>query len=129
MRGADYNDEDINHICRALVTHWPVAVAFTVLWQFLDQTEADMTPAWEVFDKAMPADSTHTGTEPRPLLPLPMLSGWQGVTGCRHFQEGPQSPCRVPCPVHRRSAPSICTFTMAAGVVVSSGCAGAAADG
>lgn len=37
MQDAGYNDEEINHICRAL---------------FLDQTEEDMTPAWTVFDKA-----------------------------------------------------------------------------
>jgi len=36
MQNAEYTDEQINHICRAL---------------FLDQTEDDMRPAWGVFDK------------------------------------------------------------------------------
>merc|ERR1711988_1706878 len=37
MQGADYSDEQINDVCRAL---------------FLDQTEEDMQKAWKVFDLA-----------------------------------------------------------------------------
>merc|ERR1719253_665178 len=37
MQGAEYNDEQINDVCRAL---------------FLDQTEEDMQKAWKVFDLA-----------------------------------------------------------------------------
>ena len=53
MQAAGYTDEEINHICRAL---------------FLDQTEEDMKPAWEVFDKEQ--TGYLEASEFRTVLPL-----------------------------------------------------------
>ena len=53
MKSADYTDEQINHICRAL---------------FCDQTEEDMRPAWEVFDPESTGELA--ASEFREILPL-----------------------------------------------------------